>query len=179
MNSPLLGQRHCFTTSSADVPDAVLAQQALTGNQQAFETMVQRYQKPLFNFIYRRLGDYDQAWDVLQHVLLCFFTSLPFLDNNRSFKPWLYQVARNSCVDEIRRRHRSALPFSQVEIYEDSPDGQELLLEILDQDPLPEAAAERRELQQLLQKEIATVPKKVGKRDQPWARRHTFELLDR
>ncbi|EFH87910.1 RNA polymerase sigma factor [Ktedonobacter racemifer] len=160
MNSSLLEERYCFTTSSLDVPDAVLAQQALTGDQLAFETMVQRYKRPLFNFIYSMVGDYDQAWDVLQHVLLCFFTSLPLLDKNRPLKPWLFRVARNRCVDEIRRRHCYALPFSQVGFYEEAHDGQEFLLEILDQDPLPEAMAERCEMQLVLQEAIASLPPK-------------------
>src|SRR5690348_5030850 len=95
--------RHSHSTSMfVEMPEGILAQQALDGNQLAFEMLVQRYQRSLFNFIYKRLGDYDQAWDVLQHVLWCFFTSLPFLEKNRSLKPWLFRVALNRCIDEIR-----------------------------------------------------------------------------
>lgn len=160
MYSPCIKQRRCSKQTTTDVPDEILAQQVLIGNQLAFETMIQRYQKPLFNFIYHRLGDYDQACDVLQQVLLRFSTSLPLLKRDRPFKSWLFRVARNCCVDEMRRRSRYALPFSQVDLYEDPLGEQSFLLEILDQSPSPEEMAERQELQLLLQEAIASLPPK-------------------
>ena len=54
--------------SHPEISDAILAQQTLAGDQRAFEALVQRYSVPLFNLIYRFLGDYDQACDVLQQV---------------------------------------------------------------------------------------------------------------
>jgi RNA polymerase sigma-70 factor (ECF subfamily) len=143
-----------------EMPEEILAQQALDGNQLAFETLVQRYQRSLFNFIYKRLGDYDQTWDVLQHVLWCLFTSLPLLEKNRSLKPWLFRVALNRCIDEIRRQGRRALPFSLVESYEGDQDDQTFLLEILDQSPSPDEMMERRELQALIHEAIASLPPK-------------------
>src|SRR5258708_35442148 len=102
--------------------DAVLAQLVLAGDQDAFEILVRRYNTPLFNFICRFLGDYDLACDVLQQVFLRFYTSLPKLGTGEPFKSWLFQVARNCCVDELRRRHRYAIRFSQLEI--DNVDGE-------------------------------------------------------
>src|SRR5919197_1583866 len=97
------------------VSDSGLAQQTLAGDQRAFEVLVQRYSTPLFNFICHFLGDYDQACDILQQVFLRFYTSLPKLGTGDPFKPWLFQVARNCCVDELRRKYRSAIHFSQFE----------------------------------------------------------------
>lgn len=157
----LNNEQHLYPTSMlVEMPEGILAQQALDGNQAAFEILVQRYQRPLFNFIYQRLSDYDQTWDVLQHVLWCFFTSLPFLEKNRSLKPWLFRVARNRCIDEIRSQDRRALPFSQVELYEEFQDDQAFLLEILDRSPSPDEMVERRELQALMHKAIASLPSK-------------------
>src|SRR5260221_3314010 len=51
------------------MPDSVLAQHYLAGDQQAFEVLVQRYSGPLFTFIRRFLGEYDAASDILQQVL--------------------------------------------------------------------------------------------------------------
>ena len=53
-----------------EISDGVLAQQTLAGDQQAFEALVKRYSTPLFNFICRFLGDYDQACDISQQVFL-------------------------------------------------------------------------------------------------------------
>ena len=139
--------------------DAYLAQQVLAGDQGAFEIMVRRYSTPLFNFICHFLGDYDQACDVLQQVFMRFFTSLPKLETGAPFKPWLFQVARNCCVDELRRRRRYAIQFSQLESDSDENDIS-FLNEIPDSGPLPEDLAERHDLQQVLRQAIESLPPK-------------------
>ena len=147
------------TKPSADVTDALLAQQTLNGDQAAFEALVQRYTTPLFNFIYRFLGDYDQACDVLQQVFVRFYTSLPNLASGDPFKPWLFQVARNCCVDELRRRRRYAIHFSQLEV--ENSDGEVTFMgDTADPGPLPEELAERHDLQAQLQNAIETLSPK-------------------
>jgi RNA polymerase sigma factor (sigma-70 family) len=151
-----------YATQNVDMAvlsDALLAQQTLAGNQQAFEIMVRRYSTPLFNFICRFLGDYDQACDVLQQVFMRFYTTLPRLGTSEPFKPWLFQVARNCCVDELRRRRRYAIQFSQLET-ENSEGELSFLNEIPDSSPLPEDLAERHDLQQVLNRAIQSLPPK-------------------
>lgn len=139
--------------------DGCLAQQALAGDQRAFEIIVRRYNTPLFNFICHFLGDYDLACDVLQQVFMRFFTSLPKLGTGNPFKPWLFQVARNCCVDELRRRRRYAIQFSQLESENEEHDIS-FLNEIPDPSPLPEDLAERHDLQQGLNRAIQSLPPK-------------------
>jgi RNA polymerase sigma factor (sigma-70 family) len=143
----------------AEMTDAVLAKQALSGDQLAFEALVQRYSTPLFNFIYRFLGDYDQACDVLQQVFMRFYTSLPNLATGEPFKPWLFQVARNCCVDELRRRRRYAILFSQLEM-ENSEGEITFMGDTADPGPLPDELAERHDVQHILQEAIQTLPPK-------------------
>ena len=139
--------------------DALLAQQTLEGDQEAFEILVRRYSTPLFSFICHFLGDYDQACDVLQQVFIRFYTSLPKLGTGEPFKPWLFQVARNCCVDELRRRRRYAIHFSQLET--ENSDGEvSFLNDMPDPGPLPEELMERRDLQQSIQKAIESLPPK-------------------
>ena len=146
-------------TPSLDMTDAVLAQQALSGDDEAFEMLVRRYHTPLFNFICRFLGDCDLACDVSQQVFLRFYTSLPKLATGEPFKSWLFQVARNCCVDELRRRRRYAIHFSQLEI--ENGEGELTgLYDIPDPGPLPEEVVERQDLQAVLQQAIQTLPPK-------------------
>src|SRR5258706_6937845 len=98
---------------SIEMTDGLLAQQSLAGDQYAFESLVHRYSTPLFNFIYRFLSDYDQACDILQHVFIQLHNSLPSLRTDKPLKAWLFQVARNRCLDELRRKH--AIYFSELE----------------------------------------------------------------
>jgi len=144
-------------TPSLNRTDAVLAKRVLDGDQKAFEFLVRRYETPLFNFICRFLGDYDQACDVLQLVFIRLYTSLPKLGTGEPFRPWLFQVARNCCVDELRRRNRGAVHFSQLENSEGELAG---LCDLPDPGPLPEEVMERRDLQAQLQGAIETLPPK-------------------
>jgi RNA polymerase sigma factor (sigma-70 family) len=142
---------------TSEMSDGILAQQSIAGDQRAFEILVQRYSTPLFNFICRFLGDYDQACDILQQVFLQLYISLPNLRTGDPLKAWLFQVARNRCLDELRRKH--AIHFSELEPVGDD-DELSPLATMPDTDPLPEEMAERRDLQQCLQKAIQTLPPK-------------------
>src|SRR5205823_3243732 len=140
-----------------DISDGVLAQQTLAGDQYAFESLVHRYSTPLFNFIYRFLGDYDQACDILQHVFIQLHNSLPSLRTDKPLKAWLFQVARNRCLDELRRKH--AIHFSELESANDE-DELSPLAAMPDTSPLPEELAEHHDLQECLQRAIEALPPK-------------------
>src|SRR6266487_7170724 len=140
----LMQLRERTKVKSPEIADGVLAQQTLAGDQHSFEVLVHRYSAPLFNFICRFLGDYDQACDILQQVFLQLFISLPNLRTGDPLKAWLFQVARNRCLDELRRKH--AIHFSELEPVGDD-DELSPLATMPDTDPLPEELAERRDLQ--------------------------------
>ncbi len=143
--------------SIPEISDGVLAKQTLAGDQRAFEILVQRYSTPLFNFICHFLGDYDQACDVLQQVFLQLYISLPTLRIGEPLKAWLFQVARNRCLDELRRKR--AIHFSELESVSDE-DELSPLAAMPDTCPLPEELAERHDLQECLQRAIQALPPK-------------------
>jgi len=138
-----------------DTSDGVLAQQTLAGDPYAFEDLVKRYSTPLFNFIYRFLGDYDQACDILQHVFIQLHGSLNTLRTDKPLKAWLFQVARNRCLDELRRKR--VIHFSELESVNDDEELSPLAA-IPDNGPLPEELAEQSGLQYRLQDAIQTLP---------------------
>lgn len=142
-------------TGVEDLSDGILAQQSLKGDQQAFETLVEHYRPLLFNAIYQILGDYDQSCDILQQVFLQLYLSLPTLKQDKSFRGWLLKVARNRCLDELRRKH--AMPFSTLEVIEDD-DEVSLLLSLSDPNPLPEEIAERHDLRSAVRRAIDDLP---------------------
>ncbi|MFL5627055.1 MAG: RNA polymerase sigma factor [Ktedonobacteraceae bacterium] len=143
-----------------EMSDGVLTEQALAGNQWAFEALVHRYSTPLFSFIYHFLGDYDQACDILQQVFLQLYLSLASIRTGEPLKPWLFQVARNRCLDDIRqRKRRRNVHFSELEASNEE-DEFSPLVNIPDNSPLPEELAERHDLQQFLSQAIQTLPPK-------------------
>ncbi len=111
----------------------------------AFEALVRRHQAPLYNFCLRMLGRSDDAADVAQETFVQLFSNLQRIDEREPLSPWLFRVARNRCIDVIRRRRT----VSQ-ELVED--------FEPIDDEPLPDELAERSDLQQKLNEAIAKLP---------------------
>lgn len=140
-----------------DISDGILAQQTLEGDHEAFALLVQRYNSSLFNFICRFLNDYDAASDILQQVFTQLYISLPKLRTGEPLKAWLFQVARNRCLDELRRKR--VTHFSELLASSEDEDLSPLAI-IPDNSPLPEEIAERRDLQDILQKAISSLPPK-------------------
>jgi RNA polymerase sigma factor (sigma-70 family) len=141
-------------TSLQDCSDGILAQKSLVNDQRAFETLVQRYRSSLLSFICNILGDYDQSCDVLQHVFLQLYLSLPRLNKDKALRSWLFQVARNRCLDELRRKR--SIPFSTLESFEEEDDVS-WLASVRDPNPLPEEVVEHHDLQERLQRAIESL----------------------
>lgn len=150
---------HSSTSKIAnpEITDGMLVKQTLAGDQRAFEALVQRYNVPLFNFICHCLGDYDLACDVAQQVFLQLYISMPTLRTGEPLKAWLFQVARNRCLDELRRKR--ATHFSELEGGNDDDDLSPLDI-MPDTRPLPDEIAEQHDLQQALKKAIDSLPPK-------------------
>ena len=140
-----------------EITDGMLVKQTLAGDQRAFEALVQRYNVPLFNFICHCLGEYDLACDVSQQVFLQLYISMPTLRTGEPLKAWLFQVARNRCLDELRRKR--AIHFSELESASDDDDLSPLAI-MPDLRPLPEEIAERHDLQRSLRSAIEALPPK-------------------
>ncbi len=138
--------------------DGALVEYVLAGDQSAFDLLVRRYRRLLANYIQIYLNDREQVSDVLQHVFLQLYAFLPTLSTNVPLKAWLFQVARNRCLDELRRRRRQAeMTFSAVEGR--CGEGETSELEAIpDPASLPEEVAERNELHASLQQAIFSLP---------------------
>ena len=153
--------RHDSLSDGQGVPDSVLLEQALKGDQCAFDILVRRYHHLLVSYIHAFMKDSEQVYDVLQHVFLKLYVSLPILLTNVSLKGWLFQVARNRCLDELRRRYRrTEIPFSTLE-WKYREEELSPIEAITDPEPLPEEVAERIELHCLLQQAIFSLPPKL------------------
>jgi RNA polymerase sigma-70 factor (ECF subfamily) len=142
------------------VPDGTLIKQSLAGDQGAFAFLVTRYHRPLVCYIRGILKDDDEIYDVLQHVFLQLYVSLPTLLTDVSLKAWLFRVARNRCLDELRRRRRRAeIPFSTLE-RECGREEQSPVEAIPDSGLLPEEITERIDLYGSLQRAVCSLPPK-------------------
>ena len=87
-------------------PDATLMLRVKQGDMTAFEELVEKYKQPVINLLYRTLPDATEAEDLAQHVFVQVFKSAHRYRVSAKFSTWLYTIARNLCLNEIRRRSR-------------------------------------------------------------------------
>ncbi len=84
-------------------PDAELMLAFRGGDARAFESLVQRHQRGIFNFILRSVRDRGKAEELLQEVFLRVVRAKDRYERTAKFTTWVYAIARNLCVDESRR----------------------------------------------------------------------------
>ena len=87
-------------------PDAALMLRVKQGDREAFEELVEKYKQPVMNLVYRTLPDATEAEDLAQHVFLQVYKSAHRYEVSAKFTTWLFTIARNLCLNEIRRRSR-------------------------------------------------------------------------
>jgi len=87
-------------------PDAVLMLRVKRGDRAAFTDLVEKYQQPVINFIHRTLRDETEAEDLAQNVFLQVYKSRARYLQTAKFSTWLFTIARNLCLNELRRRSR-------------------------------------------------------------------------
>jgi RNA polymerase sigma-70 factor, ECF subfamily len=124
------------------------------GEVRAFEILLVRHRKPLYNFILRYLGDKETAEDLLQEAFMRVIKGAEAYKRQAKFTTWLYTIARNLCVDQTRRRkHRKHASL-------DAPlDASEESGSLLDVIPSKEMASDRKsvnkQLHETMQRAIA------------------------
>jgi RNA polymerase sigma-70 factor (ECF subfamily) len=97
----------------ATAEDRRLVERARAGDPAAFEALYRRYERPIYSFIYRMMGDADDACDLSQAVFLKAHQALPRARPDTNVSAWLHQIAANACLDVLRRRQlRRWLPWN-------------------------------------------------------------------
>jgi RNA polymerase sigma-70 factor (ECF subfamily) len=96
-------------------------QQALKGDEAAYTSIVETYQRPVYNLCYRMLGDPIDAEDAAQETFWRAYQNLKRYDQARSFPTWLLSIAAHYCIDQQRKRR---IPILSVDLLpeEDAPD---------------------------------------------------------
>ncbi len=104
--------------------DAALMLRVKRGDRQAFESLVEKYKQPVVNLIYRMLRDEAEAEDLAQNAFVQVYKSAHRYQVSARFSTWLYTIARNLCLNEIRRRSRH--PADSLDVAHPEHDDQPL-----------------------------------------------------
>ncbi|MDX1600018.1 MAG: sigma-70 family RNA polymerase sigma factor [Anaerolineales bacterium] len=103
--------------------EAVWIRQARSGDDRAYGRLVEAFEGPVYNVCFRMLGDPQEAEDAAQETFLKAYRNLNQYDPNRKFVNWLLAIASNHCVDRLRRRRLTLIPFDELRLW-DPPQGE-------------------------------------------------------
>lgn len=130
MLAPSLARVSAARTFTAD-DDATLVSTALAGHAEAFGTLVERYERAVYNLCLRTLRDAEEAKDASQEAFFKAFRGLGTFRTGSKFSTWIFSIAYHACCDRLSRRRR----FSDAEMPEraDPSPGPDVHVERLDE----------------------------------------------
>ncbi len=138
--------------------DNALVSAYLEGNEDAFEALVYRYQDKLVNYLNNLLHDYELSVDLAQEAFIRVYKNADRYQGKYQFSTWIYRIATNLAIDEIRRRERKGRFFFYTVMSFFQKDDKQFPLP--DKRESPEKALDRKEKLDRLQAAIDTLPEK-------------------
>lgn len=90
-----------------DTGDAAVVTRCLEGERDAYEVIVNRYQRGLFNVALRMLGNYEDARDATQTAFVKAYEHLDSFDRDQRFFSWVFRILKNECLNVLRGRRPS------------------------------------------------------------------------
>jgi RNA polymerase sigma-70 factor (ECF subfamily) len=168
-NSPSMGfvgtmktistnQRHAGVPLTALSDEQLLQGYRVSGDREAFAQLVRRYERELYNYLYRYTGSAEMAEDAFQATFLQVHLKCGQYEEGRKVRPWLYAIATNQAIDAQRRnrRHRVA---SLDQVNRGQTDEAGTLLDLLASDePGPVDLVDSQESQQWVRDAIEDLP---------------------
>lgn len=129
------------------VSDIEIVNQCLAGDVNAFEILIERYKRVIYNTAYRMMGNREEAEDVSQEAFIRMFNSLSKYNPEYKFITWALKITTNLCLDSLRKRKAETVPIDDV-------------FDIKDGNDTPEEEYVRKENQKLVQDAIMKLPDK-------------------
>ena len=139
-------------------PDITLMLRVKEGDLSAYETLIDKFKQPVMNLVYRLIHDLDEAEDIAQNVFIQIWKTRTRYEPNSKFTPWLFTIARNMSLNEIRRRTRH--PADSLD--EPHPESDNHPRHVIEDysSPIPAEAALNGELHARIEDAIRDLPEK-------------------
>jgi RNA polymerase sigma-70 factor (ECF subfamily) len=142
-----------YSLSDNELIDAVK-----NGDEEAFFEIVNRYQNPIVNYLYRILKDYEEAVDLAQETFVRIYFAIDRYHNEYSFSTYIYRIATNLAISELRKRKRRKL-FSLTGLFQQGED-ENKDFDIEDSAPLAESEILQKEINEKIAAAISSLPEK-------------------
>src|SRR3984885_11863856 len=133
----------------------MLVRRCIAGDAVAWEEIVQRYNRRIYNICYRFAGSADDAQDLTQEVFIKMYRTLKTYDVERgAFMTWVTTITRNLLVDHFRKTKQDRMTESLDTVASEHEDAQPLSEQIPDQSAPPDARAQSREVKETVHKAL-------------------------
>ena len=138
--------------------DHALIEATRSGDEAAFAEVMSRYRSPITNYLYRFLNDYEEAVDLAQETFVRVYFALDRYHTGFAFSTYIYRIATNLAISELRRRKRRRL-LSLTGLFQ-SEDGEAADFQPPDNRQLPDAELVEDERSHVIARAIAALPEK-------------------
>jgi len=118
---------------------------------------MEKYQKKVFNIALRLLGNHDDASEVTQEVFVKIFKSMGSFKGESQISTWIYRIATNACLDELRKRKNKWVMSLDEEYHRENGD---YIIQVEDNKPTPDVIVEQKTLKAALNNAIDKLPEK-------------------
>jgi len=146
-----------WTPLGMDGADAAMERYA-RGDEAAFAEIVERYRGSITNYLYRFLGDYEEAVDLSQETFVRLYFAVDRYHTEYAFSTYIYRIATNLAISELRRRKRRRM-LSLTGLFQDEEDGN-IDFQPPDHRNLPDKDLIEDERSRQIQRAIAALPDK-------------------
>jgi len=134
--------------------DEKLIEDFLAGDDSAFEKLLKKYLKPVYNFLYQLTKNSAVLDDLTQETFIKAWKHISKFDREKKFKVWIFTIAKNTAYDFLRKKKTTPFSFFQ------NDDGSNRLEKIDEKKPLPNEILERKDLAKLIGEKLAEIPRK-------------------
>ncbi len=138
-----------------EVSEKKIIEKVLGGDANAFEELVLKYEKTVYNLALRMVGDRDDAFDMTQEAFIKAYGSLSSFRGDSKFSVWIYRIATNVCLDFLRSKSRKQQVSLTV-----SDDDEDAQLDIPDPSSTPEQQLIKKISMQSVEEGLKTLPDK-------------------
>lgn len=139
--------------------DIELIENALKGQQQAYDKLMKKYYNLVHGLIYKMIFRKEDVEDLAQEAFIKAFNSLDKFDRQFAFSTWLYKIASNNCIDYLRKKKLSTFSIDK----EIETDDDDLKFEIPDNETKPDREIIESERKKILEEAISNLPGKYRK----------------
>jgi RNA polymerase sigma-70 factor (ECF subfamily) len=132
--------------------DKKLVADFLNGDDGAFEQLLGKYLKPVYNFLYQLTNDKSALDDLAQESFIKAWKNIKKFDKDRNFKTWLFTIAKNTAYDYFKKK--KAIPFSSFA----NEEGDNKLENIIDESIFPDELLMRADAANILEEKLQELP---------------------